>query len=158
MSLPPLLMLDSETDYRKHYESTYCRRIIITADNIRIYFHPQKFGHAFYENSQNKPGAKDIFSPIRAQRMDWIKATLTHPKAKLFFGWNKEQKTYEYSRRVSVIYEEFVVIVEMRVNKKDELKGNFITCYAADRSINSILNSPTWNKELCLEHIRENGR
>lgn len=80
-------------EYKEHYLSNYCRSSIITHDDIRVYFSPSKFGHAFYKNSQNKSGVKDVFSTERAQRMDWIKATLSNPSALMFFGWNKDKKT-----------------------------------------------------------------
>lgn len=113
LSQPALLILNSILEYKKHYESTYCRAEIYTLDNIRVYFNTQKFGHAFYENSQHRSGPKDQFSPERAQRMDWIKSTLMHPDALLFFGWNKDKKVYEESRRVSVVFEDFVVVIEL---------------------------------------------
>ena len=92
MSLPLMgrQVAASILEYKKHYESTYCRAEIYTLDNIRVYFNAQKFGHAFYENSQHRSGPKEQFSPERAQRMDWIKSTLMHPDALLFFGWNKD--------------------------------------------------------------------
>ena len=54
MALPPLLSLGSPAEYKKHYESKYQRGVIHTFDGIRVYFKPQKFGHAFYENSRNR--------------------------------------------------------------------------------------------------------
>lgn len=159
MSQPALLMLNGILEYKKHYESMYCRAEIFTADSIRVYFQPQKFGHAFYENSQHKPGPKDQFSPARAQRMDWIKSTLIHPEALLFFGWDKDNRVYEKSRRVSVIFEDFVVIIELGLNKENNLRGNFITCYLANnKSIGSIKASPLWDREQCIKHLRKDGR
>lgn len=159
LSQPALLILNSISEYKNHYESTYCRAEIFTVDNIRVYFKPQKFGHAFYENSERRQGPKDQFSPERAQRMDWIKSTLIHPDALLFFGWNKDKKVYEKSRRVSVVFEEFVVVIELSFNNNKVLKGNFITCYLANnKSINAIKTSPIWNKEQCIEYLRKDGR
>ena len=66
MSQPPFLILNTPKEYREYYESNYLRETIITFDGIRIFFRPEKFGHAFYENSQHKAGAKDVFSPERA--------------------------------------------------------------------------------------------
>ncbi len=73
MPLPPLLDYQTVDEYKRHYEKHYQRGNIVTFEDIRIYFKPQKFGHAFYENSQKKEGPKDRFSYERAQRMDWIK-------------------------------------------------------------------------------------
>ena len=155
MALPPLLYLDTPKLYRQHYERHYCRGCIITHDNIRIYFRPQKFGHAFYQNSEGRKGAKDEFSPERSQRMDWIKLTLEHPDAELFIGWNKDKKCHDEERRVSVVYENFVVIIELSLNKKDVLKGNFVTCYLADKSVDKIKNAPRWEINKCIESLKK---
>lgn len=158
MSKPSLLILDSILEYKNHYESKYCRSEIFTIDNIRIYFSPQKFGHAFYENSTQRQGPKDQFSPERAQRMNWIKDALIDPEALLLFGWNKDKKIYEKSRRVSVIYEGFVVVIELGLGK-NKLKGNFVTCYLANkRTYNLLRSGPVWNREQCIEHLSKNGR
>ncbi|MBW3783181.1 hypothetical protein GL270_18370 [Aeromonas veronii] len=153
MSLPKLLIYASVNEYRKHYERYYQRGDIRSFDDIRIYFKPQKFGHAFYENAQHREGPKDVFSEVRAQRMDWIKATLEHPDASLYKGWNKEKKCYEEARRVSVVYENFVVVIELSLNKEGKLKGNFVTCYVADQSIDKIEKSPAWDRDECLREL-----
>ena len=150
MPLPELLLLDSSVDYRRHYQQHYCRGEIITFDGIRVYFKPQKFDHAFYKNSQNRRGPKDEFCTVRAQRMDWIKLTLEHPEADLFEGWNSKNGTYDGTRRVSVVYGDFVVIIEMSLSKKGVLKANFVTCYEADNSIGKIRQSPQWDRDKCL--------
>ncbi|MEY3788091.1 MAG: hypothetical protein RIQ94_741 [Pseudomonadota bacterium] len=155
MTLPPLLHYDSTLKYKTHYDSHYCRGNIVTFDGIRVYFKPQKFGHAFYQNSQRRNGAKDEFSFERAQRMDWIKLTLEHPDAELFIGWNKDKNCYEESRRVSVVYGDFVVVIEMGLNNACVLKANFITCYVADKSIAKIKNSPLWSKDKCLKRLQK---
>jgi hypothetical protein len=111
-----------------------------------VYFKPTKFGHVFYESTA-RDGKKDVFSKIRAERIDWIKATLENPDAELYQGWNKKDKVVEPNRRVSVVYEEFVVIIEV---KKDEswkvIKAEFVTAYVADNSINEIRKSPKWDR------------
>ena len=88
-------------------------------------------------------------------RMDWIKHTLEHPDAELYFGWNKDDKCIDEARRVSVVYEDFVVIVELSLSKQGVLKGNFVTCYLADRSIDKIKDGPRWEKEKCLEKLKK---
>ena len=155
MALPPLLIYETVREYKQHYERHYQRGTIVTADGIRVYFKPQKFGHAFYQNSQRRKGPKDEFSEERAQRMDWIKATLEHPEAELYMGWNKDQKCYDETRRVSVVFAEFVVVIELGLNKRNELKGNFVTCYVADKSINRIKSSPIWDKDKCLKNLNK---
>ncbi len=154
MPLPPLLHYETEAEYRKHYRRVYCRGVIETHDGIRIYFQPQRFEHAFYEGCE-----KNRFSPERAQRIDWIGATLTHPEAVQYQGWNNKKNYYTPDRRVSVIYEDFVVVVELALGRNDALKGKFITCYQADNSIGKIRQSPLWDRDLCLRILRgRNGR
>lgn len=155
MALPPLLIYETVREYKQHYERHYQRGAIVTADGIRVYFKPQKFGHAFYQNSQRRKGPKDEFSEERAQRMDWTKATLEHPEAELYMGWNKDQKCYDETRRVSVVFAEFVVVIELGLNKRNELKGNFVTCYVADKSISRIKSSPIWDKDKCLKNLKK---
>lgn len=156
MSLPQLIYYDTINQYRNHYERVYCCGKIVTFDNIRVYFKPEKFDHAFYE-STNRDGCKDIFSEIRAQRIDWIKATLENPNADLFTGWNKKTRCHDDTRRVAVVYEDFVVIVAMRLKQDESLKANFVTCYQADNSIGKIRNAPKWSREGCLTLLTKGG-
>ncbi|MGB4247145.1 MAG: hypothetical protein WBJ75_05435 [Pseudohongiellaceae bacterium] len=149
MALPPLVHYATLNEYRLHYEQAYCRNAIHSFDGIRVHFSPDKFDHMFYESSA-RDGRKDVFSPVRAQRIDWIKATLEHPEAALFEGWDKVHRRYDATRRVAVVYEDFVVIVVMRLNEDGNLKANFVTCYQADNSIGKIRNAPTWSLEGCL--------
>ena len=155
MSQLPFLILNTPREYREFYESNYQRGTIVTFDGVRIFFKPEKFGHAFYENSQHKAGAKDVFSPERAKRMSWIKLTLEHPQADLFKGWNKATKQYDDDRRVSVVFGDFVVVIQLSLKSDGGLKGNFITCYVADNSINKIRNSPKWDREECLLKLQK---
>lgn len=152
MALPSLIHYNSIPEYRQHYETVYCRGNIQTFDGIRVYFSPGKFGHAFYE-STGRDGRKDVFSPARAQRIDWIKATLENPDADQFQGWDYKLSQYDLARRVSVVYQNFVVIVALRPTRKDTLKGNFITCFQADNSIHRIRSSPRWTMADCLRHF-----
>lgn len=146
MPAPALVYYETEREYRDHYERVYCRGVITTFDGIRVYFHQQKFGHAFYESS-SRDGRKDQFSSQRACRIDWIKATLEHPDAFICFGWNKDKKAIDKSRRVSVVYEEFVVIIGLKRGRDGGLKGEFVTAYLADNSIGKIRSQPEWSLE-----------
>ncbi|MGV1098577.1 hypothetical protein ACUUL3_04105 [Thiovibrio sp. JS02] len=149
MALPPLVHYETVAEYREHYENIYCRGIIYTSDGIRVYFSAAKFGHVFYESSA-RDGGKDVFSPVRAQRIDWIRATLEHPEAYLFQGWNKKTRLYDETRRVAVVYEDFVVVIALSLKRDNSLKANFITCYQAENSIGVIRRSPFWSREGCL--------
>lgn len=149
MALPPLVHYATAAEYRTHYERVYCRGNILTFDGIRVHFAPDKFGHMFYESTARN-GIKDAFSPVRAQRIDWVKATLQHPTAALFEGWGKTSRQYDASRRVAVVYEDFVVVVAMSLKLDGSLKANFVTCYQADNSIGKIRTSPAWSRAACL--------
>jgi len=149
------LELDSIEDYRKYYEENYCKKPIITFDHIPVYFHKNRFSHAFYESSDRR-GAKDVFSYIRAKRMSWIKFILKSKYAHILQGWDKRKKKYDPCMRVAYEYEQFVVVVRISLKKNGRLKGNFITCYQADNSFKKIKKSPLWNKEECLKYL--NGR
>ncbi len=149
MALPPLVQYATPAEYRAHYEQVYCRGNIQTFDGIRVYFAASKFGHVFYESTLHD-GRKDAFSTVRAGRIDWIKATLEHPQAALFAGWEKHSRSYDARRRVAVVYEDFVVVVAMGLKQYGALKANFVTCYQADNSINKIKTSPLWSRADCL--------
>jgi hypothetical protein len=158
MTLPPLLEYESEAEYRDHYQRVYCRGVIFTFDGIRVYFGAQKFGHAFYESSAPGRCPKDSFSLVRANRMDWIKATLEHPDAVLYQGWDKDKRRYVPERRVSVVYEDFVVVIDLRKADGEKIKARFVTCYQADNSIEKIRCSPRWTLEECLAALNKKGR
>ena len=49
------------------------------------------------------------------------------------------------ARRVSVVYENYVVIIQLSKKHDGTLKGHFKTAYVADNSIGKIRNSPKWN-------------
>lgn len=155
MALPPLVHYATVGEYRSHYEDVYCRGNIQTFDDIRVHFGASKFGHVFYESTA-RDGRKDAFSPVRAQRLDWIKATLEHPKASLFAGWDKASRQYDATRRVAVVYEDFVVVVAMGLKRDGSLKANFVTCYQADNSIGKIRRSPAWSRTECLRRLGVN--
>lgn len=152
MALPPLVQYATPAEYRDHYERLYCRGVVQTFDGIRVYFAASKFGHTFYESSA-RDGNKNVFSPVRAQRIDWIKATLEHPQAELFEGWDKQSRSHDVTRRVAVIFEDFVVVVAMGLKRDGALKANFVTCYQADNSIGKIKASPVWSRADCLRQL-----
>ena len=87
MCVPPLVLYKTETEYRTHYERVYCYSPIITTDGIRVFFGKQRFNHAFYVKAGVESGPKDVFAKERAEKIDWIKATLENPNAELFDGW-----------------------------------------------------------------------
>jgi hypothetical protein len=154
MVAPPLLILPTDTDYRQHYEQHYCRAVIMTHDAIRVFFRPDRFSHAFYESPLRDGIKAKILSPDRAQRMNWIAATLTNPAADRFQGWDRDNARYEAIRCVSVVWEDFVVILHLSLNRDGALKANFVTCYRADNSIGKIRRSPIWTRQDCINALR----
>jgi len=149
---PEFLELSTIDEYKEFYESNYCKKPIITFDDIPIYFAKNKFSHAFYESS-DKRGSKDIFSETRAKRMSWIKPILESKNATILQGWDKKTKSYKPCVRVAFEWEEFVVIVRLSLKRNGNIKGNFITCYLADNSIEKIKRAPKWNLEDCLKYF-----
>lgn len=143
MASPPLLSLKSIREYREYYEKKYCTKPVLTFDGIPVYFSKSKFNHAFFESSRRN-NVKDIFSKTRAERMDWIEATLKNPQAKLYQGWDKHKGKYDPRWRVSVVYGNYVVVIQIRAKKEGKLKAEFRTAYLADNSIGRIRKSPGW--------------
>lgn len=146
--MPPLLNLADEAAYRQHFEDSYCRAVIHTVDGVRVYFSPDRFTHAFYESTK-RDNVKDAFSLVRAQRMSWIAATLANPDADCYQGWVASKRAYDPTRRVDVVYDDFVVVLGLRLSG-EALRANFITCYEAENSIAKIRMSPAWSHADCL--------
>lgn len=148
----PLLALTDDATYRAHFERHYCRAVIHTHDGIRVHFSKDDFDHAFFESSGRR-GEKDVFSVVRAQRMNWIAAALADPSAPRFQGWNSRTKRYDPTRRVTVVMMDFVVVIALRRAQAGKLKASFVTCYQADNSIAKIRTSPPWCLKDCLNAL-----
>jgi len=157
VTAPQLLEDYTEDEFREYYKREYCRNGVVTFDGIRVYFKESRFRHAFYE-SRRRDGQKDVFSTVRAQRMNWIRETLESPESSIFQGWDKKKKRYDPCRMVCVLYEEFVVVIAMKLKKGGVLTAEFVTCFQADNSIEKIRRSPRWSKEKCLEVFNLKGR
>lgn len=155
--MPQLKKFKTENEFCRYFKKEYCLREVETFDGIRVYFREKRFNHAFYESSK-KDGGKGAFSLVRAQRVDWIRITLESSKSEMFQGWDSAKKRYDPCRRVSVLYEDFIVVIEMRLKKTGELKAEFITCFQADNSIEKIRRSPKRTKQRCLEVLKKKGR
>jgi hypothetical protein len=151
--MPPLLKLADQNAYRAHYELAFCRGRIVTYDGIPVFFDKEKFDHAFFESSGRR-GEKDVFSPDRAMRMDWITAALEDRQALRFQGWNKKRNCCDPTRRVTVVIDDFIVVIALSLTKANTLKAKFVTCYCADNSIGKITASPPWTLQDCLNALR----
>lgn len=146
MIRPALLFLPTEVDYRIHFNNCIINSNVTTRHDIRVNFDPESFDHAFYE-STNRNKVKDVFSKTRANRMSWIIPTLNDSSANWFKGWFRRK--YDVTRAVATAYDNFVVILEFRINRSSILVAKFITCYEANNSIRKIRSSPAWDLEEC---------
>lgn len=141
MPYPPLVVYQSEAEYRKHYIETYCRTPITTSDGYKVKFDRSRFDHAFYKSSQRNE-VKDYFSEERAERIDWIKYSLESSSCDLRAGWDKVKKQYDFNYRISIMGNYIVVV---SIIDRALKKARFITAYIADiRALVKITRSPKW--------------
>ena len=132
----------TESDLRELWNREYCRQVIYTHDSIRVKFYSDMFDHAFFESTNREKGGKDVLSYVRLEKMLWIKDVLMDETAIMLQGWDKVKKKYVKNRRVSIIKDNYVVVIWI----KNESEAKFITAYEADNSIDKIMESPRWNK------------
>jgi hypothetical protein len=112
-----------------------------------VRFRKSNFEHCFFESSRRN-GIKDRFSPPRAKRIDWIKATLEDPHSELFEGWDSSKKRYDRTRRAAIVMGNYVVIIAFT----GPGKADFVTAYVADTpatatrpsTIDKIRGGPKW--------------
>lgn len=141
MAAPELLKLASLAIYQGYFNATYCLKPLLTHDGISVRFRKSDFNHCAYESSR-RDGYKDTFSPQRAERLGWIRAALQDPGLTLFAGWDKEKHRYDHKKRVTIMIEDFVVVIRL----KSATEAEFVTCYVADNPHTKakILSSPKW--------------
>lgn len=70
--MPPFLFLPHEEAYKAHFRDTLVRGRITTFHSVSVKFKYERFSHAFFESTRRDQNM-DLFSPIRAKRMGWIK-------------------------------------------------------------------------------------
>ena len=147
---PPKVHYKMQGEYRAHFEQIYCQAPILTFDGIPVRFRKQHFEHCMFD-SMRRNGVKDQFSRKRAERIDWIRETLVNPNSNPRQGWDTKNNCIDKSRRVSVVYERFVVIIRVWQKKDETLTAEFVTCFQADNdeTIRSIRAKPRWTKEDC---------
>lgn len=138
---PVLLALADETAYRIRFETLYCRDAITTFDGIQVRFRKTDFDHCFFESSR-RDRVKDTFSKVRAERLEWILVALQDATADRFIGWDRNSKTYDKHRRITLVCGSYLVVIAL----KDATNAIFVTAYVADtlRSLNQIRKSPKW--------------
>jgi hypothetical protein len=151
LNAPALLQLPDEQAYKKHYTQNFCAAPAIFATaggDVRVYFAGRAFEHAFFESTR-RDGAKDVFSTERASRMPLIHHVLAESTSDRFAGWDSKKQTHDNARCVSVASGDFVVVIRLGTNQRDELHGKFVTCYVADNSIAKIRSGPVWDEAAC---------
>jgi len=144
---PAFLRFDSEKEYREHFERVYCSTPTRTFDGIEVRFRKGDFDHCCFEASR-RDGVKDRFSRKRAERLDWIRATLQDPNSELYVGWDKNLKRYDRGRRVALVMNDYVVVIAL----KGQDQADFVTAYVADTpaapgqksTIEKIRMGPRW--------------
>jgi len=138
---PPLVCYRTTAEYRTHYEHVYCRGPITTFGGIAVRFRKSRFPHCFYESTRRNQ-IKDAFSVQRAERIDWIKATLQNPNADLYVGWDGKKKRYDPSHRVALVVGNYIVVIRM----SGKQSAQFVTAYVADSpsTLAKIKGSPKW--------------
>ena len=141
MTYPPLLALPTEGAYQRHFEELYCRGPVVTFDGILVRFRKTDFDHCCFESSK-RDSVKDLFSPKRAERLDWIGEALRDPHSDRFVGWDRKTKCHVRNRRVTVVMGGYVVIIALTGTKA----ARFITAYVADTpaSLEKIKAGPRW--------------
>jgi hypothetical protein len=138
---PPPLNLSDEAACRARFEAIYCAGAVTTFDGITVRFQKRDFDHCFFESSQRNQ-IKDTFSPLRAERMEWIAVALQDVTADRFQGWDRNTKTYDKTRRVTLVCGNYVVVIALT----GAASARFITAYVADTpsTLAKIKTSPKW--------------
>jgi hypothetical protein len=138
---PPLLKLADEAAYRARFEAIYCVGAVTTFDGIGVRFQKRDFDHCFFESSQRNR-IKDTFSPLRAERLEWITVALKDAAADRFQGWDRDSKTYDKTRRVTLVCGDYVVVIAIT----SATSARFITAYVADTpsTLAKLKTSPKW--------------
>lgn len=139
---PPLLCLANEADYRAHFLGKYCNAPRTTRDGIPVHFLERHFGHAFFESANRSKGDKSVFSRERAERIEWIGEALADPSAELFVGWNQKKGAHDPSRRVTVVFEDYLVVLQVVERKA---LAYFTTAFVAGpRTLAMVRSGPLW--------------
>ena len=150
---PALLTLADEAAYQQHFVQKYCTGPLLTHDGIPVYFKRHAFYHAFFDTVVHKD---DTFSPLRAERMDWIEATLIDAQTNRLQGYVARTKQHDPARRVELRYQNFIVVLIMGLAKDGTLKGEFLTCYPVNNNrLPKVRGAPVWNRQDCENALQK---
>jgi len=132
----------TETELREIWNKEYCEVLIKTFDDITVQFYSTMFDHCFYESADRRTRDKSVLSYNRLEKIYWIKEALTDPDAILKVGWDAKTKSYENSRRVTLVKGNYIVVIVIFADKK----ARFITAYEVndDDNLELIKNSPNF--------------
>ena len=146
MSLPALLNLPSESEYRKYFETYYCSTSpILTWDGLPVMFYPDMFDHAFYKRAvKNWRAPKSTLALDRCDRMPWIKAILMDSSIPPRVGYDKAKNCNDSRSRIAFLSQENYLVVI----RNDGTKWRFVTAYLVDNddTAKKIQASPIWTK------------
>lgn len=132
----------TEEELRKIWSDTYCNEPVITFDGIEVQFYSNMFDHCFFESDNRRKGDKSILSYNRLEKIYWIKDALEDPTSVIKKGWDSKKKSYDNSRRVTLVKENYIVVILIYRAKKARL----ITAFEVNdrENLEKIRNSPDW--------------
>jgi len=144
MSIPALLLLPSEADYKQYFVNNYCNNCpVYTWDGLPVMFYPDMFEHAFYKRATRSWRApKTVFDWDRGRRMPWIRDVLQDATIVPRQGYDKATGNHDNSRRVVLVSREMYVVVI----RSDDTKWRFVTAYIIDNNdtYNKLITAPPW--------------
>lgn len=132
----------TEEELRQIWSKEYCEIPIITFDGIAVKFFSRMFDHCFYESDNRIKKDKSILSLNRLEKIYWIKDALEDPDSIRKVGWDSSKKSYDHSRRVAVVKDNYIVVILIYGEKL----ARFITAFEVndEENLKKILNGPDW--------------
>ncbi|MEN9967323.1 MAG: hypothetical protein RL036_556 [Actinomycetota bacterium] len=125
-------------------------------ERIPVRFVLDNFNHAFYESVLG--GKDNLFSVERASRMPLISTLLENSDSLRFFGKGDKRKGPNL-RRCALIHEayDFVLVLEFRLNKANQIAGRFITCYrmSEPQTLGLIRSNGEWNIHVLRDELNQ---
>ncbi|WP_304344095.1 hypothetical protein [Chryseobacterium koreense] len=134
----------SEEELREIWKTEYCQKSIVTFDGIIVQFFDQMFDHCFFESHSRREKDKSILSLNRLEKIYWIKDTLQDPEAILKDGWDSKTGSYDKSRRIALVKNNYIVVIIIF----SPVKARFVTAYEvnSEENLKKILASPDYKK------------
>lgn len=131
-----------EAELRLIWKEVYCESPIVTFDGISVQFYTHMFDHCFYESADRRKKDKSILSLNRLEKIYWIKDALEDPDSMRKIGWDSKTKSYDRSRRVAIVKDNYIVVIMIFRNKK----ARFITAFEVndEENLKKIVNGPDW--------------